>query len=311
MARGPKIPFRQRLETSRAVFREAWRMLKAHKDLRTFAYISMGVTLLPIMLFLSAVRLYDMATGNHTLTDPDEPWRPLLWGPLLLVLMYPGALLAAVANGAMIYGLYQRMAGRTCTRAQAWAASRTRLGALARFNLIAMLVAGILQFIGVLLAKLRIVPWIGGLLETVGVLGWATASYFVFPIIVIERESSAVAALRRSTSLARDHWGKSVSGIVTISLAAIVPIAVAGLIVMGLVIALAIVLLAMNLVPLLIPVTIVLLSGYMLVAIGSAAVSAAVGVAYLTALYRHATAGKIAAPFTVATVVDPWKAYQR
>ncbi|HLF16628.1 MAG TPA: DUF6159 family protein, partial [Candidatus Thermoplasmatota archaeon] len=140
-----------------------------------------------------------------------------------------------------------------------------------------------------------------------GFLGWAAASYFVFPILAVERERSALAALRGSAAIARKQWGKTTAGILTLGLAVMVPMVVVSL-VLGMAF-MAAMTSALDGGP-----GRLYLFAYLgttlAVMVGGMAVSQAATTAYQTALYRYAKTRRIPAPFDRATLVDAWKPYR-
>ncbi|MBI2078895.1 MAG: hypothetical protein HYT80_11095 [Euryarchaeota archaeon] len=305
-ARGPKVPWGERYRTSKAIARQSFQLLRQHRDLRAFAYLGIVGSMVYMVIVVGGGMLLAFTTGQVE-AFADSPSRSVVTGLVALVLMYPAMVFASVCNGAMTYGLYQRMAGVACTPRQAWRASRTRVGTIARFNLVAMLVAGIFQVVGLLLEKLRLVPYLSRIVQTVGMLGWATAAYFVFPVIVVERERKALDAIRTSTAIARQQWGKSVAGIVTLSLALLVPVVLLMLGFFGVITALMALDLPLMTVTVLLGVALALMLVAFLIV---AAIQSSAQVCYQVALYRFARTGRISAPFSAATLSDPWKPYQ-
>lgn len=232
---------------------------------------------------------------------------------ILLPLLYPVMVLASLFNAALVFAAHERMNGRKGRKRAAWKRAVGQLGPIARFNLLAMLVAGILAIIGQLLDKLRLVPYIGQALNVVGSLAWAAASFFVIPILVVEREEKAFAALRSSAALARTQWGKTTAGVVTIALAVMVPLLVLVLLFAAPMMVLpwiAFALDAPSLLDAIVPVMIVMAGLFVVAALVIGMVSGAFGALYQTALYRYAKTGKVSGPYTKQTLVDAWAPYR-
>jgi len=204
-----RVPFRQRYATSRAIFRQSWSMLRSERDLWVFpllgtaaVLVMMAVLFVPLVLLVfldphGTLSLYRVVPGAL---------RPFLF-LLVFPLTYPFAVLASLFNAALCFAAHERMEGRRGLKMDAWRRAVAQLGPIARFNLLAMLVAGVLGIIGQLLDRLRIIPYIGQAVQTLGRLAWAVAAYFVIPVLVIEGERSAIGALRTSTGLAREQNG--------------------------------------------------------------------------------------------------------
>ncbi|MEK6985617.1 MAG: DUF6159 family protein [Candidatus Thermoplasmatota archaeon] len=304
-----KVPFRERWATSRAILSQSLTLLRKRRDLWVF----------PILASVTMMVAVAVPAGTFTLWGRPlmEAWGisstllPLVLFVVLLPILYPASLFASLLNAALCFAAHEEMGGKTITRAEAWKRARSAVGPLARFNLVALLVAGIFQVIGVLLDKLRIVPYIGAAVQTVGMMGWAVASFFVIPILVVEREASAMGALRASTDLARSQWGKATAGLVTIGLVLMVPILLLGLILIGLTFPL--MLLAVkggNVLAGLVPLFI-LLGVYLAVVMLLSGLGQAASVLYQTGLYRYARTGKVAKPYTTETLVDAWAPYRQ
>ena len=310
-----KVPFRERYRTSRLIFRQSLQMMRRERDLWWFPAVA-TVVMLAVIVPLGWL---GFMAGTQWLGPAflDLPaWAMPFLFLLLLPVMYPFMVLAGLLNAALQFAAHERMNGRPCTKRQAWRRALSCLGPIARFNLIAMLVTGILGVVGQLLDKLRIVPWLGQAVQAAGTFAWAVAAYFVIPVIVVERERSAIAALRASTALARSQWGKATAGIVTVGLFVLVPFLL--LMVPAI--------LAMLVVPLglaagWIPpdafftvMMVVLWSSLGLLMLGLMAVmllSGMVGALYQVGLYAFARTGKVLAPYSTQTLADAWAPYRQ
>jgi hypothetical protein len=67
--------------------------------------------------------------------------------------------------------------------------------------------------VGVILRVLQQLPGIGGIIGSitslVGSLAWGLATFFVLPVLVMERRS-ALGSVKRSASVFRERWGETV-----------------------------------------------------------------------------------------------------
>lgn len=312
MFRRSPVPFGTRYRTSRQIFGQAWQLVRAERDLWRFPIASGAAFIVMIAAFSGVYPLLRFGLGLEP--DVSPTLLPLLAIPVFMALSIPVTFLVTLFNAAYCFGLYERMDGRDCTPGQAWARARSHSGTLFRFTLLASLVGGVLALVGQLLDKLRIVPYVGQALQAVGTFAWAVAAFFVIPIVVVERETSAFGALRTSVGLARDTWGRSTAGMVTIGLALMVPM----FIVMA-------VLFAVAFPAMMLGVLFGGSSGFvlgMLVFLGAMGLmflamgvmmmlSMASNAAYQVALFRTTRTGNVPLPFTPETLVDAWTPYQK
>ena len=303
-----RVPFRSRYRTSRAIFGQAWTLLRSERDLLRFPLMAGGL----FLTMLAAILLAAVVGFRVAELDGLVPWlRPYVLVPVMIVLTVPVGFLGALLNCAYGFGLHERLHGRACTPRQAWARAVQHRGTILRFSLIAALVSGLFALVGQLLDKLRLVPWLGGLLQAVGAYAWAVAAFFVVPIIVVEREASAREAIRKSVAMARETWGRSTAGIVTISLALLVPmmaVMVVAFVVLGAFMAAAF---STGQVALVFIGTSVAI-GILVLALGAMMVaSQAATTAYQVALYSVTRTGIVPLPFTPETLVDAWAPYRK
>jgi hypothetical protein len=303
-----KVPFRERYRTSRAIFGQAMRMLRSERDLWLFPILGTLTMVLAISFPVALVSTWLSRSG--VLAGVPSPWVAPLMVLIFLPLTYPVAVFVSLLNSALCFAAHQRMAGKSCTRSQAWRRAWGQLGPIARFNLIAMLVSGLLQVLGLILNKLRIVPYLGTVVQALGAFTWAAAAYFVIPILVVERQGRSVEAIRNSATIARAQWGKTTAGLVTVGLAVMVPLVILMLVMFPLMFALISTADSRNPYAFLVPMF-TMLAIFLLVTLVLAAVASAAATLYQTALYRYARTGKVSGPFTQATLVDAWAPYRQ
>lgn len=310
MGRRVRVPWRERYRVSKKILGQAFRLAWTERRFLVFPALGILGLLAAVGLYATAFALVPDAAAGLFLSI-SAPWDRLLVGLLGLPLMVPGIIVMSLFGSAYVFAIHERIQGRLVTRRHAWHRAWSQLGPITRFTLYGVIVAAFLQTLGAVLEHLRFIPWLGRLFETLGTFGWAVASYFVFPILVVEKERSATRALRRSVGLARDQWGKSVAGIVTIGLAMIIPMLIVMFVVMAFFFG-AMMFVVTNGGP----VSLTLLLIVWFVVLGIIMVpfflfGQVTGLAYQTALYRYATTGDVARPFTDETLVDAWKPYQQ
>ncbi|HLF17112.1 MAG TPA: hypothetical protein VI796_06765, partial [Candidatus Thermoplasmatota archaeon] len=167
--RTARIPFGERYRTSRTIFGQAMRLLGRERDLGVFPLLSALLLAVSIGGFGVLAFAYGDAWMESLGVAP--PFGLLVLTLLLLPLFYPFAVAGSLFNTAMVFAIHERLAGRRATKRAALQRAWSQLGPLARFNLVGMLVAGILQVVGVLLNKLRLVPYLGQAVQALGFLG--------------------------------------------------------------------------------------------------------------------------------------------
>lgn len=215
------------------------------------------------------------------LPNGDElEWpRTLLLFPLLGV----GSYATTFCNAVVIATAYERMAGRPATVADGLRRAVACLPELFWWTTLSLAVGLVLQVVA---ERIKVggplVRWILGL-------AWAVATFFVIPVIVVER-AGVRTGVRRSASLVRERWGEAVSGSLGIGIF-VVLFALAGLAV----------------VVLLVPV-----SAYVAWAAGIGLFSATMafggtlGSVFTAALYGYATDGRTG-PFALADLEAGFK----
>ena len=147
---------------------------------------------------------------------------------LPLFLMYVVAYTVGLFfQAAVVAGATERMRGGNPTVASALAAAARRSGAIVAWAIVAATVGTVIRVIH----------------DRVGVLGrfiaaafgaaWSLATLFIVPVLVLE-EKSVQDSFRRSTTVFKETWGESVTGGVTLGLAAMfvwLPLVVVALII--------------------------------------------------------------------------------
>jgi hypothetical protein len=255
---------------------QSWRFLRGRPRLLVIPAISMVAT----TLVLAAFELPALYLGRH------QSWSlETFIGGTAAVL--PLTFISVFFNVAFLEMVKQHLDGEEPSVRQALRATRARLPVVFAWALLTATV-------GTLLRALSQIPilggWLGSLISWIGDLAWSLATFFVVPVLVVEK-LGPVASVRRSASVFKERWGESVTGdiaIGTIVVIAAIPGFVVGLEALsefeahdyasGLVIA---------------AVAAVLLGP--VIAVGSA-----VGDLFSYFLYRHATEGIVVGPFSSA-----------
>lgn len=292
-----KVPFVQRYRTSRAIFQQSMVLLRHERDLWLLPILSTGFLLAAMLVLVGSVVFgFDVVWS-----DGIDPW---LLALLLLPVMFPVMATATFFQCALAFCLHERLAGRPATRAEGLRRAWSQVGAILGFSLVAMVVSGLLQVVGQFLGKLRLVPYLGAVVSTLGAFAWAAATFFVIPVLVVERERDALGAIRASAGIARSQWGKATAGMVTIGLALMAPLLVLTLLYMGF---------AMMAFPAGIGFGgFAAVTGmFLVVVMAVSAIGQAATTAYQVGLYRFARTGEVSGPYTTATLGDAWAPYRQ
>ncbi len=204
----------------------------------------------------------------------------------VVICAYPVAFISVFCNVAFYAMADATLSGRRIGLGEALRFAATRLRAIAAWSLVSTIV-------GVGLRALELIPGAGGLAvriaEIIANAAWAIASYFVVPALAVE-DIGVGAALKQSVSTVKAKWGESVTGAAVIGAVtgiAFVPVVLLGVI--GVMVfdsnaPAGVALIAVA----------VVLFGVLLV------FQTAVSQVFRLAVYRYATTGEAAGPFTTA-----------
>ena len=253
----------------------SWRVLRKDKELMWLPVLGGVASLIIAGLVFLVIALvnYDPADG---LGDMEVGG-----GSVLLIIL--GVIAAAIAvyffQGALVHGARERLTGGDPTVASAVRGAWKRIGAIAPWAIVALVVGVIINsiqqaardragFAGALL---------GGLLD----LAWRALTFLVMPVIIAEG-AGAFAAIGRSKNLLRRTWGENL-------------VAQAGLSIVGFILMLPGLLIAIFLGSGPLGVFGAIVGGLLM--IFGAVVASALSAVYQTALYEYATTGESPAEF--------------
>jgi Family of unknown function (DUF6159) len=124
---------------------------------------------------------------------------------LLLPLLGVGSYATVFCNAVVTATAYERMAGRPATTADGFRRALACLPSLFWWTTLSIVVGVVMQVVA---ERIRvggpIIRWILGL-------AWVVATFFVVPVIVIER-ATVLTSVRRSAGLVRQRWGEAAIG---------------------------------------------------------------------------------------------------
>lgn len=269
----------ERISAGWALTKQAANVLRLDKELLLFPVLSGIACGLVVASFF--VPLYSLGLLEGVGEDRESPQSKVLLGVLGFLFYFVNYFIIVFFNSALVGCAVIRLKGGDPTVGDGFATAMSRLPQIAAWSALAATVGVILKSLENKNNKLG--QFIIGLLGT----AWTILTFFVVPIIVIEK-LGPIAAVKRSASLLKETWGESLSSTFSIrlftffaSLLGIIPIAVGGM------------LLADGTVTLGLP---LLLVG-LLILLGVSVISSALNSIVLAALYIYAVEGKAPTKF--------------
>ncbi len=173
---------------------QAWRVLRADRELAVLPVFSFVTTALVAATFL----IPGFSTGLLAGGDPG----PAGW--VLLFLFYVAATYVTIFfNAALVLAADERMRGGDPTVDSALRAASRHAGRMLPWAVVSATVSVILQ-------ALEEQGWIGSIVSSLLGLAWSLITFLVIPVLVIE-EVGVGTAIRRSTELFKRTWGENVA----------------------------------------------------------------------------------------------------
>ena len=273
------------ISRSWALAKESFEVLRRVPSLVVFPILSSIATIIISISFFVPVYVI---TGGKDL----QKVRPEVGYPLMFAFYFLTYFVVIFFNSAMVACAYEGLQGRGSTFAYGMSVARSRLGAILGWTVIAATVGVVLRTIA------ERTGLIGNIV--VGLIGfvWNVGTYFVVPVLVIEK-GSPIACIKKSTVMLKQTWGERVVASVGIG-SAMGLICVVGFFAVfgGLVLATAESMVALGII--LIAIGII----YILVVV---TIAAALQGIFQTALYVYAETGTIPNGFNPASVEGAFK----
>jgi hypothetical protein len=276
--------FFDRISNSFALARSSWDVLRKDKQLVLFPVVSSIGCLLVLASF--ALPIVGLALGQKIQFE-DANGNPALWVyPVAFAFYFCNYFVIVFCNAALISCALIRFGGQEPTLADGFRAASSRLPQIAAWALVSATVGMLLKAIENVHEKAG--EFISGLLGT----AWTVITYFVVPVLVVEKVGP-FEAISRSLQLLKQTWGDALVGKLGLGLFKLL-LAVPGF----LLIAGGVALLTMNAV---VPgVAFVVLGVLYFLAVS--AVGAALDAIFLGALYQYAAYRTIPAGFDAQAV---------
>lgn len=217
----------ERMSNGWALTRQSWRVLMLDKELLLFPLISGFCCLLVLGSF--AAPLY--GTGYfETVMNDGQIDQQALDNPLVYVVLFAfyfvNYFVIIFFNSALIACAIIRFQGGNPTLSDGLSAASKRLPQIVAWALVSATVGLILKIIESRSKKVGQI--VAGLLGAV----WSIATYFVVPVLVVEK-AGPVDAFKRSTSILRKSWGEALVSNFGIGLLTFIPTFLAFLVLAG------------------------------------------------------------------------------
>ncbi|MBB3207683.1 hypothetical protein FHS27_003508 [Rhodopirellula rubra] len=199
----------QRFTNGFHLAQQSWHVLKTDKHLLLFPMLS-GICCLIVMatfaipLFASGIFEGAMQDGNVEVAGDDTLTEVLMWGGLF-VFYFVNYFVIVFFNSALIACAVKRFYGERPTIAEGFSASMARLPQIAGWALLSATVGVALRAIES--RSSRVGAFVAGLLG----MAWSAVTFFVVPILVIER-AGPITAVKRSTQILKESWGEAFAG---------------------------------------------------------------------------------------------------
>ena len=199
----------ERIRRGWGIAKASWSVLKLHPKLLVFPIIS-GVTLIALVGAIG-VSMYLERSHMAALLDflhKVNPHDPIVYA-VAFVFYFVCSFIVIFFNAALVFCAMQAFAGETPSLRAGLSTAAGRLPQILGWTLVAATVGVLLNalqntlrdrlgFLGALL---------GGLLE----FGWAVATFFVIPVLVVDG-LGPIAAVKRSAAILKRTWGESLGG---------------------------------------------------------------------------------------------------
>lgn len=195
------MPYTERMDRftrSWVLMKESWAVLRKTPSLMAFPVISALFTILASAAFIVP---YWLLVGFKDV----EQVRPSVEIPLAFAFYFVTYFIVIFFNSGLVACAHQSLMGGNPTMGDGMHAAIKRMPAILGWTAIAATVGVILKIIGENLGV------VGRIVEAVFGIAWSIVTYFVIPIVVIEK-GSPVAAIGESAGMFKKTWGERLIG---------------------------------------------------------------------------------------------------
>lgn len=191
----------ERISNGWELAKESWDVLKLDKELLVFPLLSGIACLLVSASF--AIPLWNSPYAEAIFNERQAPDSPIAYVALFLFYLV-NYFVIVYFNAALIACALIRFRGGDPTVSDGFRAANARLPQIFGWSLVTATVGFVLRIIESRSEKAG--QFVAGLLG----MGWTAATYFVVPIVVVERVGP-FEAVTRSLSILRKTWGEALS----------------------------------------------------------------------------------------------------
>lgn len=282
IAPSAKVERQGRFRTGWTLATQSFRVLMKDKSLLVFPLLSGIASFLVLASFIGGV----FAAGFAMDAKHSEAMNDATAWALLFAYYFANYFVIVFFNSALVACAMVRFRGGTPTLAGGLRAARERIGQIVAWALFAATVGVALRIIA------ERVGFVGRIVIAILGAAWTVATYFVVPVLVVEK-LGPYDALKRSTGIIRKTWGESLVsnvgiGLVTTLVTVLAIIATGALTIVA----------AAKLGSIGVGITGAVL--VLLIIVASALVSSALSSIVLSASYLYATEGKVPRVFADA-----------
>ncbi len=195
----------QRLATGFELAQSSWRVLRTDKHLLIFPALSGLCCLLVLASFAAPFLLRpDWANQQFNRVAAQGEPSPWVW-PLLFAFYFCNYFVIVFFNAALISCALIRFNGGTPTLGDGLTAAGSRLPQILAWALVSATVGVLLKVVENIHEKLG--AFVSFLLGT----AWTVMTYFVVPVLVVEK-LGPVDAVKRSVAILKQTWGEALVG---------------------------------------------------------------------------------------------------
>ena len=207
---------------------QCWKVLKLDKELLLFPIISSIACFLVLLSF--AAPLFFSGILDQIINNAPGKGLRAQGGPVFYLVLFAfyfvNYAVVAFFNSALVACAIERFGGGNPTLGSGLAAASSRLPQILGWALVGATVGMILQMIA---ERSKLV---GNIVARLLGAAWSIATYFVVPVLVVEKVGP-IEAVKRSASIMRKTWGEALVGnagisfvVFLVSILALVPVGI-------------------------------------------------------------------------------------
>ena len=189
----------EKISASFGLARSAWLILLADKKLVVFPLISGFCCLLVVASFLAPVAFSEQMQGIM-----KNNQSPLFW-MYLFAFYFVNYFVIVFFNSALVACALKRFNGEQATLGDGLSASMSRLPQIVAWALVSATVGVLLKAIESAHEKF------GAIISSILGTGWSVITFFVVPVLVVEK-TGPIDAVKRSLSILKNTWGEALIG---------------------------------------------------------------------------------------------------